>query len=780
MTQEARSYTPGIGEAVANRTINRDITTPYIRKQNIKATIDWDSDHDMDKAVAEWAKSKGYIYESFTVEGTVEKGTVDVTIRATARVRKETWAEVAERVAAGNVGILDNQPAFSSKAGAKAKKKELHNLRDHIARATILTSGRHLQHGDETQKDRNMEVFTNCSTSAASFVTFYLLLNGSGVGRSYDDDMMVVDWSKMPIVVPVIDHDHKDAESGEISELTRSEAEHLYKFATKTVFEVPDTREGWAKAIEQIEVMAWKDRYDEVLIIDFSKVRPRGSAIAGMQDRPASGPGPLMGAVKKMSAIRGSGMRPWRSTMFIDHYLSECVLVGGARRAARMSTKSWKDKGVLEFIELKRGGHLWSSNNSVTVDSEFWERLSQNGFRGLYPSMVFDAATESAYHDRTGEPGLINQDKLVEKGDSSVYLDGNILNGSKYEVEGDSVLLMAKVVQRAMRKDYQMIVNPCGEIPLVMWGGYCVLADVVPYHAASDEEAEDAFIASTRFLMRVNLMNSLYKREVNRTNRIGVSMTGIHEYALKRFNLGWHDLVDEKKSVHFWNMLARFKAAVDDEAIKYAAELGVEVPHTNTTIKPAGTTSKLFGLTEGAHLPAMREYMRWVQFINEDPLVGKYKAMGYPIRKLRTYGGTTIVGFPTKPEICRTAKDPSMIVIAPEATPADQYEWIRLLEKHWLGDTNTGNQISYTLKLDTRKVAFSEYVNTLKRYQPHIKCCTIMPENADAADIYEYLPESPITKEEYERILEAVNIEEEIAEDVDMETLQCSTGACPI
>jgi len=778
--QEARSYAPGIGEAVANRTINRDITTPYIRKQNIKATIDWDSDHDMDKAVAEWAKSKGYIYESFTVEGSVERGKVDVIIKATARIRKETWAEVAERVAIGNVGILDRRPAFSKKTGAAIKKKELARVRNHISKATILTSGRHLQHGDKTQKDRNMEVFTNCSTSAASFVTFYLLLNGSGVGRSYDDDIMVVDWSKMPIVVPVIEHDHKDAESGEISELTKSEAEHLYKFAEKTYFKVPDTREGWAKAIEKIEIMAWNKKQDEVLIIDFSDVRPRGSAIAGMQHRPASGPGPLMGAIKKMAAIRASGMRPWRSTMFIDHYLSECVLVGGARRAARMSTKSWKDKGVLEFIELKRGGHLWSSNNSVTVDSEFWERLSQNGFRGGYPRMVFDAATESAYNDKTGEPGLINQDKLEEKGDSSVYLDGDVLNGSKYQVDIETRDLMSCIVQKAMKKDYQMIVNPCGEIPLVMWGGYCVLADVVPYHADSDDEAEDAFRTATRFLMRVNLMESLYKREVDRTNRIGVSMTGIHEYALKRFNLGWHDLVDEEKSAEFWNMIARFKAAVDDEAILYALELGVEVPHTNTTIKPAGTTSKLFGLTEGAHLPAMREYMRWVQFINEDPLVLKYKDMGYPIRELRTYGGTTIVGFPTKPEICRLVDDPNEIVTAPEATPADQYEWIRLLEKYWLGETGTGNQISYTLKLDTRKVSFEEYVETLKHYQPHIKCCTIMPENPDSANIYEYLPESPITKEEYERILEAVNLSEELAEDVDMETLQCSTGACPI
>ena len=772
---DVRSYAPGIGEAVANRTINRNIHTPYVRKQNIKASIKWDSSCDMETAVAEWAKSKGYVYESFEVESSGD-GTVDVVIKAIARVRKETWGEVAERVAFGNVSLLDDHEQFSS--GEKAR--EYNMLRDHIAKATVLTSGRHLQHGDHTQKNRNMEVFTNCSTSAASFVTFYLLLNGSGVGRSYDDDMMVVDWSKMPIVVSVIDHDHKDAESGEISELTRSEAEHLYKFVTKTVFEVPDTREGWAKAIEKIEIMAWQRRQDEVLILDFSKVRPRGSAIGGMQDRPASGPGPLMGAIKKMTAIRASGMRPWRSTMFVDHYLSECVLVGGARRAARMSTKSWKDKGVLEFIGIKRGGHLWSSNNSVTVDDEFWTRLSENGFRGSYPRMVFTAITESAYHDKTGEPGLINQDKLVAKGDSSIYLDGEILNDSKYEVEDESRLLMRKIMQRAMRKDYQMIVNPCGEIPLVMWGGYCVLADVVPYHADSDEEAEEAFKVATRFLMRVNLMDSLYKREVDRTNRIGVSMTGIHEYALKRFGLGWEDLVDEEKSKDFWIMIRWFKDVVDLEAARYAKELGVKVPHTNTTIKPAGTTSKLFGLTEGAHLPAMREYMRWVQFINEDPLVEQYKEEGYPVRKLRTYGGTTIVGFPTKPEICRIAEDPEKVVTASEASPESQYEWIRLLEKYWLGHWNTGNQISYTLKLDTSKVPFEDYVDTLLQFQPNIKCCTIMPESPEAANIYEYLPESPITKEEYERILEAVNEDRETTEDVDMETLLCGSGACPI
>jgi hypothetical protein len=48
--------------------------------------------------------------------------------------------------------------------------------------------------------------------------------------------------------------------------------------------------------------------------------------------------------------------------------------------------------------------------------------------------------------------------------------------------------------------------------------------------------------------------------------------------------------------------------------------------------------------------------------------------------------------------------------------------------------------------------------------------------------VYEYLPEKAITKEEYERILEALNhdVAEEVVEDVDLDTLQCASGACPI
>ncbi|MDW8443135.1 MAG: hypothetical protein RML45_01560 [Acetobacteraceae bacterium] len=204
--------------------------------------------------------------------------------------------------------------------------------------------------------------------------------------------MMAVDWARdMPIVVPVIDWSHPDVQSGLIGGfLTRRDAEHLYATHGRIlVHEVADLREGWAKAVEVIERLAFEGRRDDVVLVDFSRVRPKGAPIAGMQGRPASGPGPFMQALSRVAMVRGSGMEPWRATLFVDHYLAECVLVGGARRSARMSTKTWRDRSVLGFISVKRGGFLWSSNNSITVDAEFWSHV-----RRPEPDPAWDAATE--------------------------------------------------------------------------------------------------------------------------------------------------------------------------------------------------------------------------------------------------------------------------------------------------------------------------------------------------------------------------------------------------
>ena len=722
----------------------------------------------------------------------------------------EDWGDVADRVALGNSLLCPD---------VQDQKPEYMMLRKHISKATLLMSGRHLQHGDGHQPQRNMEIFTNCATSAASFILFYLLLNGSGVGRCYDDDMMLVNWDNAPNVRCVLDEDHPDFDWS--AHESSRDAIHKYGEGRDTLwFKIPDDREGWAKALEIWENAAFeKIHKDKILVLDFSDVRSKGNPIKGMQNRPASGPVPLMNAFQKACTLKGAGLSPWRQAMYIDHYFAECVLVGGARRAARMSTKHWKDESVFGFITVKRPieflgkkldeiieirndaaergdmppqGFLWSSNNSVSIDKEFWHLIDiKRGNEGhmeplaQHARKVLKMISEASYGDGTGEPGLINVDKLVQKDDRWEDLNrGDYVGSAKYQIEDDTQILMSKLAKKAKRKKFHTIVNPCGEIALNVLGGYCVIADVVPYHADTLDEAEEAFRAVTRALIRVNLMDSFYSLEVNRTNRIGVGMTGVHEFAWKFFGYGFRDLIDEEKSKDFWMTLNRFNEAVYDEAIKYSKELNVVAPHTMTTIKPAGTTSKLFGLTEGWHLPAMAWYLRWVQFREDDPLIREYTKAGYPAKNLTQYQSTVIIGFPTAPTIASLNMGDKMVT-AGEATPEEQYKWLMLGEKYWINgvDENNdpkketyGNQISYTLKYKPTEIDYKHFRDMLVQYQSQIRACSVMPQIDVAA--FEYQPEEAITKASYEEMSRAIG--RKMAEDIGKEHVDCDNGACPV
>jgi len=727
----------------------------------------------------------------------------------------ENWGDVAERVALGNSLLCTDK---------REQTKEYELLKKHIASGTLLMSGRHLQHGDKDQPNRNMEIFTNCAATTTSFVEFLLLLNGSGVGRSYDDDLMLINWDNAPNVRCVLSEDHPDFDWS-AHESVR-DAKHKYGNGKGVMwFKVPDSREGWAKALEIWENSTFqKIHKDKLLILDFSDVRENGAPIGGMQNRPASGPMALMNAFAKASSIKGAGLEKWKQTMYVDHYFAECVLCGGARRSARMSTKYWKDKTILEFIIAKRPiefdgmkmediiefrntidiipqGFLWSSNNSVMVDAEFWNLLDiKRGSDGYmtddaqHARKVFKLVSSASYGDGTGEPGFINVDRLVRNNDGiEEAMKLELVRSDKYQVEEESELYMKRIAKRAQQQKYGVLTNPCGEIVLdiKLGGSFCLIADVVPFHAGSLDEAEDAFRAVTRALIRVNTMDSIFNVEVKRTNRIGVGMTGVHEFAWKFFGYGFIDLVNEEKSKDFWMTLSRFNNAVRDEAISYSKKLGMNIPHTMTTVKPAGTTSKLFGLSEGWHLPSMARYVRWVQFRHDDPLINLYKDSGYPTKKLNQYEGTVIVGFPTEPTLS-TVLNPDgellgdRFVTAGEATPEQQYQWVMLGEKYWLeGRTEDGdkhdldisNQISYTLKYDPDVVDYKHFRDMMMKYQSQVKCCSVMPQEDTSS--YEYLPEQSVTKAEYEAIAHAIE-NSNITEDIGKEHIDCGTGGCPV
>ncbi len=743
----------------------------------------------------------------------------------------EDFGRVAERVAGGNIALL-------GRALTPADAAEQARLRNAIATGALVTSGRHLQHGDARQPRRNMEVFTNCATAGASFTEFYLLLNGAGVGRAYDDALCPVDWADAPDLLlhlspthPDFPHDraalHRfgvefgllrwgmgaeafgDTEEADVRGFLARELVHdLARVPPDAIrHRIADTREGWARAVELIEGLAHQGARGRKLLLDLSEIRPLGAPIQGMQGRPASGPLSLLRAFitlrrEVIEAARdrdpaGEAMRPWEQALRADHILSTEVQVGGARRAARMATKSWRDPGALRFVRLKAEGGLWTANHSLMVDAEFWQRAARTDDEPLtrHARALFAAATACAYMN--GEPGFINGDKLEDArtGFAREKPATAEAGSARYRIQ-EGAALLADVARRAATADFPVTTNPCGEVVLHVTGGYCVIADFAPLLACPlpldalapgalpddvardwDARVEDAVRLGVRFLVRVNRMDALYAAEVARTNRIGIGPTGLHEWAWARFGLAFRDLLDEARAKPFWDALARLSDAAKDEATRCAAELGMAPPATVTTIKPAGTTSKLFGLTEGAHLPARRQYLRWVQFRATDPLVADYTARGYPVRALQTFPGVAIVGFPTLPLIQRLGLG-DRLVTAPEATPEEQYRWLGLLERHWIGAAR-GNQVSYTLKIATDRFGLEDFRAILLAHQPHLRCCAVLPSRPDSELGYEYLPEEEVDAERFRAIVAGIH-DPGVAEAVDLARLQCEAGVCPI
>jgi hypothetical protein len=746
----------------------------------------------------------------------------------------ECFGRVADRVSTGNMALLGRELTA-------AERQEQARLRNAIATGALLTSGRHLQHGDANQPERNMEVFTNCATAIASFAKFYLLLNGSGVGRSYDDSLTAIDWSDAPALLLHLSPDHPDyphstealcrlgvdlgllpwgASTDEAGVVETFLAEHLVRDLRAlpngtTYHRVADSREGWAKAVELLESMTFRRERTATVLLDLSDIRRSGSPIHGMQGRPASGPVSLLRAflnIRRHVIDVAGTLAPWEQALLIDHHLSVEVQVGGARRAARMATKSWRDPGILRFIRCKAEGGLWTANHSVMVDAEFWRRVRGEGSDPLtlHAQTVFAEATRCAWIN--GEPGFINGDALEDHRtgsawDKPVHEDGRDFRSSRYQVD-EAAGLLAEVSRRAASSRFPVTTNPCGEIALHVTGGYCVIADFAPLLACPvpldqvgpgeapadvaalwDARVEDSVRLGVRFLMRANGMDALYGQEVARTNRMGIGPTGLHEWAWLRFGLDFNDLLDEARSAPFWAMLARLSDAAKHEGGAYADELGRVHPTTVTTVKPAGTTSKLFGLTEGAHLPARRQYLRWVQFKGvrddesgtwaegSDPLLAAYAARGYPMRTLKTFPGMTVVGFPTVPLLLRLGMG-ERSVTAGEASPGDQYQWLRLLEEHWIG-AEQGNQVSYTLKIFTDRHDLESFRAIVREQQPTVRCCAVLPSRPDHELGYEYLPEEEVSAAEFDAIVSGIDTGE-TAEGLDLVHLACASGVCPI
>lgn len=508
----------------------------------------------------------------------------------------------------------------------------------------------------------------------------------------------------------------------------------------REIFQISDSREGWVESlIKMLCAYIPSRRYppNKFPEFDYSKVRPAGEPIKGFGGL-ASGPAPLQklhtrlegyldafckGRLqcsgktwKELPKEDGEGTE-WREVNVkvdkeyghtrlitdIFNAIGACVVAGNVRRSAEICLGSVDDP---DFIHLKnyemhpeRSEVGWMSNNSVVLGAD----QDYEDFTHI-PDMA------RRIRDN-GEPGLIN-----------------LYNIQKYGRYGKEM------------PDTATLTNPCAEISLsaardkdgnITGGGEtCNLAEVFPPRCADKDVFYQALRYATYYSSTVALLPS-HRPETNaivaKNRRIGISISGIAQWASGEVPEGWGDMNYTKMTTQLRNAYK----VVRQENTALAERAGVPASIRVTTVKPSGSISLLAGVTPGVHYPVSRYAIRRMRIGEDSPLVPALKETGIPNEK-DTYSDNTLV--------FEFAIDHGNVRSVEEVSPWEQLALAAMLQRVYVD-----NSVSNTIYFDKEKDG-PDVEKMLAMYIPVLKTISMLPH---AGHGYAQAPYEPITREKY-------------------------------
>ncbi|QKT07901.1 ribonucleoside-triphosphate reductase, adenosylcobalamin-dependent [Gordonia sp. X0973] len=648
---------------------------------------------------------------------------------------KETWPETVERVVDGNIALVED---------ARLIPGERDELIRMMTDFQIIPAGRHLW----ASGVKGATHLFNCWVSgwldddpAKHFeFTFMRLMEGGGVGANYSRIPDYSNFQQFLSVHVVCDPGHPDYDAMVDAGLLSEE----YSSDWDGAFEVEDSREGWAAAVvDLISTYYREDVKNSNRVYDVSNVRAAGSRLKTFGGT-ASGPAPLAKALRSIAGTMNT--HDWLTglaAMEIDHALAECVVSGGVRRSARMSIMRWDDPDIIDFIKCKQSGiSHWSTNISVEVDAEFWERVRgpalDAGLRSALAREVFQLIAEGMRLN--GEPG---------------FWDSSLSN------VGEPNVVHAT--------------NPCAEIVLEDWEpcnlGHVNLAAFVDPKTGTVAWSEllRAHTLMTRFLIRATfapVTDPLSREVLDRNRRIGVGHLGVASYLAmigQRYS-------DAPNTSFDWELRSLAKY-VDEAAVDYSHQLRIPVPVKKRTVAPTGTIAKMPGVSEGVHPIFSKYFLRRIRFSTVDPdqvaQVEDYRRRGFRVVDDIYADNTAVVEIPTKDSLVEAVEniglDSSDVVEGADELTLDQMlSFQEMYQRGW-----ADNAVSYTANFNPSQYSSSEIRRSLLDRGGLLKGATVFPEASMELSPYERL-----TREEYEAYATS-----EVADGVDEE---CGTGGCPI
>ena len=512
------------------------------------------------------------------------------------------------------------------------------------------------------------------------------------------------------------------------------------------VASVEDSREGWGELAKNTIIISG---IGGGVGTNYSKIRPRGTKINGTG-------GKATGAVSLMRIING---------------IAHEIKAGGGRRSALMMALDVTHSDIIEFLDAKLNkNELNNANVSVVFNEmspeEFFDKV-QLGYSGMlkFSWRQEDLGEIPAFEIwqkivknslESGEPGILNLN-LANKMSNIYYY---------------------KPLECS---------NPCGET-ILHKGSLCCLGHLVLPRFVRDGEVDwdlldDTIRISVRFLDNVlsvtNFPLSEFEEETQKTRRIGLGVTGLHDMLI-RLGLDY----TMKKSIKKVDEIFNFIKNRSYEASTYlSAEKGPFPVYDKEMIMKSGFIKKL--------KPSVKNRIRQyglrncalntcaptgtVSIMSGNCSSGIEPAFG-PAWKRRYIiesedgtenTATEIIFHPLFVEMMENDLK-YKIENSYDLSIRDHLEMQSTCQKH------IDQSISKTILIDKSNIDFKEYSETLMDYLPRIKGLTVYP-----LDSRENQPITPMTMDEAIEAWTAKN-GENLNECGIVSVDACKDGACDL
>ena len=603
--------------------------------------------------------------------------------------RRETWDETVQR-------YVDY---MAEKVKGSLPKGEIYNA---IYNLEVMPSMRALMTAGPALERDNTAGY-NCSylpvdDPKAFDEAMYVLLCGTGVGFSVERQYI----SRLPDIP-------EDME------------------ACKTVIEVVDSKEGWARSLRKLighlymgEIPTW----------DVSKVRPAGARLKIFGGR-ASGPEPLVDlfnftvALFKANAGRKLSSYDCHNLMC---KVGEVVVSGGVRRSAMISLSNLSD----QRMRHAKSGKWWEtapqmalSNNSVA----YTDKPDGETFLREWLSLV---------ESKSGERGIFNRVSAKKQ--------------------------VAKYGRR--NPDYDFGCNPCSEIILRPYQ-FCNLTEVVIRESDRfDDLKRKVVLATILGTAQATLTKFPYLRKIWNTNTeeerlLGVSLTGIMD----------NELTSGRKEGLDKTLESLREIAVETNR-EWSQIFRIPPSTAITCVKPSGTVSQLVDSASGIHPRHSKYYIRTVRGDNKDPLTKFMIDNGVPSEPdFMKPDGQTVFSFPMK--------SPPTSVIRHEMTAIQQLEMWLMYQRHWC-------EHKPSVTVSVRDNEWMEVGAFVFKHFDEMSGVSFLPHSDHT---YQQAPYQDCTEEEYNSMLDkfVYDIDWNSLDDYEKEdttagsqTFACSGDSCEI